>query len=535
MATAAGLNLPAVLAEGVAARLNAAAAEAEYWRPLLGEDAEPFTHFELGAPSAPTGDDTRGQTPSKPTTSAVTRMADRLDTLPRSPEDAGDLMEIAAGIQERTVSPLELTEHYLQQIEALNPKLIAYLTVSRERALGDAQRAEQDLASGIYRGPLQGVPIAHKDLIATKGVRTTYHTDHFKEHVPDVDAPVVALLAEAGSVLLGKANTLELGSGDGDVFGLARNPWDPERQVGGSSSGSAVAVAAGLAVAATGTDAGGSIRIPAAFCGVVGLKPTAGLVDMGKGRNGLSVTGPMTRNVLDAAVMLEAMTGLTGMVERVTGDMRGLTVGVPVDWIDVPLEDEVAATLHRSVDLLRSLGAGIHEVRLPHAAASEVLGGVITHVDCFGKYRFLLDSGARLGRFVHELLLAAELYPASSYLTAQKLRRLMLDEVASAHQQVDVMISPVVPYRAARLDQSELRIGETTVNPRTGQGRFTRLSNLTGYPSLSVPTGLDTNGMPLAVQLHGRPFEEATLLRVARAVELNNPQRSTRPRFHASF
>lgn len=516
MAAAAGLDLPAALADGVAARLNAAAAEASYWRPLLREDALPFAGFQLGGP------------PETAHTSSMPQV-------PRTPEDAGDLIELAAAIRERRASPLELTERYLQQIEALNPELIAYLTVSSERALADAERAEHELAAGKYRGSLHGVPIAHKDLIATRGIRTTWHTDYFKEHVPEADAPVVARLAAAGSVLLGKANTLELGSGDGDVFGLALNPWDLERQVGGSSSGSAVAVASGLAAAATGTDAGGSIRIPAAFCGVVGLKPTAGLIDMGRGRNGLSVAGPMTRTVLDAAVMLEAMASLSGIVEQTTGEVGGLTVGVPADWIDVPLEDEVAAALHGSIDLLRSLGAAVREVRLPHAAASEVLGGVITHVELFGKYRFLLDADARLGRFVHELLVSAELYPASSYMVAQRLRCLMIDEVASAHQEVDVMISPVVPYRAARLDQSELHIGETTVNPRTGQGRFTRLSNLTGYPSLSVPTGLDTNGMPLAVQLHGRPFEEATLLRVARAIELNNAQRSARPRFHSAI
>lgn len=512
LAAAAGLQLPEELAAGVAARLNAAAAETARWRPLLAEHLPPFTDFELErAPMAPVAAEG-----------------------PRTAADAGDLLEVGAALRARKVTAVALTEQYLSNIEKLNPQLIAYLTVSPERALQDARRADEELNGGIYRGPMHGVPIAHKDLIATRGVRTTYHTDHFKENVPDADAPIVSRLAHAGTVLLGKANTLELGSGDGDVFGLALNPWDPQRQVGGSSSGSAVAVAAGLAAAATGTDAGGSIRIPAAFCGLVGLKPTAGLVDMGEGRSGLSVTGPMTRTTLDAAVMLEAMSGVRGAAAQVHGGVDGLRVGVPVDWLDTPLEDEVKRALDDSIQALKAGGARIVQVRLPHAAASEVLGGVITHVELFAKYRFLLEAGAKLGRFVHELLVAAELYPASNYVVAQRLRRLMVRQVLAAHEQADVLISPTVPYRAARLDQTSLKMGDATVNPRTGQGRFTRLSNLTGFPSLSVPTGLDGNGVPLAVQLQGRPYEEATLLRAARCIELANPQRTARPRLYAN-
>lgn len=516
LGASAGLQVPLELAAGVAARLNGAAAEAEAWRAAVGQDTKPFRDFDL--PPAPTRRQARTHYPAP---------------AHRTPDDVGDLFDLATNIRERWLRPVDLAEDHLRAIERLNGELIAYLTVATERATADAERAESELRAGNYRGPLHGVPIAHKDLIATRGLRTTYHTDSFKDNVPDADAPVVTALMQAGTVLLGKANTLELGSGDGDVFGLARNPWNLERQVGGSSSGSAVAVAAGLAAAATGTDAGGSIRIPAAFCGVVGLKPTAGLVPMSKGSSGLSVTGPMTRTTLDAAILLEAMAGLSGVLEQVTGDVSGLRVGLPVDWLDVPLEDEVSDNLQHAATVLRGLGATVLEVRLPHAAASEVLGGVITHVDNFGKYRFLLERGAKLGKFVHELLLAAELYPAATYRLAQQLRQLMLEDVEAAHAQVDVMLTPVAPYRAALLSQTELRIGNTTVNPRTGQGRFTRLSNLTGYPSLSVPTGLDSNGMPLAVQIHGRPYEEDILLSAARAIELNNSQRSARPKIHA--
>lgn len=514
-ARTAGVEVPVELAAGVATRLQGVAAAVERWRPTIGE-TEPFGGFDFRRPIA--------STPSR-------SVSDRSSGT-RVQEDADDLLDISQSIRERRLSPIELTERLLAGIDRLDGSLTAYITVCHDRAMREATDLTTELDRGAYRGPLHGIPITHKDLIATRGVRTTYHTDHFKDHVPAVDAPVVERLTEAGSVLLGKANTLELGSGDGPVFGLARNPWDPERQVGGSSSGSAVAVAAGLALAATGSDAGGSIRIPASFCGIVGLKPTAGLVYMGEGKNGISVTGPMTRTVTDCAVMLEAMAGIDGLVEQVTGDVRHLTVGVPVDWVDTPLEDDVAASFQAALASLRLAGARVIEVRLPHAEASETLGALITHVDCFGKYRFLLEARAKLSPFFHELLLATELYTASDYMAAQRMRRLMIADVVDAHAQVDVMVTPTVPFRTARLDQMEFVVSGQVVNARTGQGRFTRLSNLTGHPSLSVPVGLDTNGMPLSVQLHGRPYQEGTLLRVARVIELANTQRAARPRIH---
>lgn len=540
LGAAVGLEVPRGLADGVAARLNAVAAAAEQWRPTVERDVAPFVDFEF-AHSAQLGvgvadprlDKAASASDSSSPALAAGAHPEYRSWPARTADDAGDLFDLAAAIRERRISPVAAAEEKLRAITELNGELIAYLTVSGERALADAERAERELTRGVYRGPLHGVPIAHKDLIPTKGIRTTYHTAAFKDNVPDEDAPIVKRLACAGTVLLGKANTLELGSGDGDVFGLARNPWDPDRQVGGSSSGSAVAVAAGLAAAATGTDAGGSIRIPAAFCGIVGVKPTAGLIEASKGTNGLSVTGPMTKSTLDAAVLLEVMAGEVGLVEQVTGDVAGLAVGVPVDWLDTPLEDEIADSMQHAIAVLRRLGASVREVRLPHASASEVLGGVVTHVDNFSKYRFLLEQGAQLGKFVHELLIAAELYPAAAYRLGQRLRRLMIEEVTAVHESVDILITPMVPYRAARIGETEVRVGGTTVNPRTGQGRFTRLSNLTGFPSLSVPTGLDSNGMPLSVQLHGRPFEEAVILSAARAIELNNDRRSVRPRFHA--
>ena len=495
MLAAAGLPAPQEVLPGVAARLGAMHAATREARRVVPDATPVFTDFPFSDPMS-------SEKPSNVLNS----------------DD--DLAGLSAALRTGRLSPVQLTEWYLQRIRDLNGDLIAFITVSEERALADARRAEAELRAGNWRGPMHGLPIAHKDLIATRGIRTTLHTHAHRDHVPDHDDPVVTTLADAGTVLLGKVNTLELGSGEGDVFGLAKSAWDPARQVGGSSSGSAVAVSAGLTAAATGTDAGGSIRIPAAFAGIVGVKPTAGLVGNSRG---ISVPGPMTRSARGAAIMLEAMSGRGGLVKGLESGVAGLRIGVPADWIDTPTEPEVKAAFEQAIAYLKSAGAVVTEVRLPSAEASEQLGALVTHVDCFGKYRYLLEQEARLSGFIHELLLAAELYPASDYRLAQKSRQLLIEEVDAVHRSVDLMITPMLPYRAAIVGETELVIDGTTINPRLGQGRYTRLSNLTGLPSASVPAGLDSNGMPLAVQLLGRAFEENLILRAARVLESRFP------------
>lgn len=495
MAEAAGLQAPEVVMSGVARRLTAMNSAAADARTRIAESVQPFTGFNFSHSAGS----------CQPTTELLVNYP-------------GDLAHIAHELRSGRLCPVLLTEWHLQQITERNSELLAYITISEKRALEDAHRARAEISAGNWLGPLHGIPIAHKDLISTRGIRTTLHTHAHRNDIPDHDAPVVARLATAGTIMLGKLNTLELGSGEGDVFGLAKNPWDLQRQVGGSSSGSAVAVAAGLAVAATGTDAGGSIRIPAAFCGIVGLKPTAGLMPEA---SGISVPGPMARTVRDAAYLLETMAGTGGLAAQLEAGIDGLRLGIPVDWIDVPTEPEVTSAFREAVAVLEEHGATVLEVRLPSAAMSEQLGALITHVECFGKYRYLLEQGARLGSFIHELLLAAELYSAADFKLAQKARQLLLSEVAAVHQQVDLMITPMLPFRAAKANQTELEIDGSIVNPRLGQGRFTRLSNLTGLPSVSVPVGLDSNGMPLAIQLLGQAHEEAVLLRAARVLERN--------------
>ena len=430
------------------------------------------------------------------------------------------------------ISALELTNAYLDSIERHNERLGAYITVTSERAREDAARADELLKSTRRPGPLAGIPIGHKDLILTKGIRTTFHTEAYKDFVPDVDAAVVEILDRAGTVLLGKLNTYELGSGDGPVFGPARNPWDPSRQPGGSSSGSAVAVSSGLAAAATGSDAGGSIRVPAALCGVVGLKPTRGVVSRFPDQGcSMSVIGPIARNARDAALLFDVMrrhdardpwsvpTEVTTAGARSTPRPSELVVGIPRSWLEAPMHGDVEGAFTTALETLADIGYKIRDIELPHAQLSETLGTVIAHVECAGRYRKLLDQGAPLSDFFRQLLIASQLYTASDYELAQHVRALQTHEVDSVHAYVDIICTPTVPYPAFAFDQTRMNVRGGQVNPRTGLGRYTRLSNLTGHPSLSIPCGFTREGMPVGLQLMGRPFEEATLLSIATAFD----------------
>lgn len=454
-----------------------------------------------------------------------------------------DIAHLAELIRCREISPVEVTRAYLAHIEALNGSLRAYITVTADRALAEAAAAESEIARGGGRGPLHGVPIAYKDMILTRGIRTTFHSRVFADCVPDRDAAVVERLSTAGTIMLGKANTYELGAGDGDLFGLARNPWDATRQPGGSSSGSGVAVAAGLAAGAVGTDAGGSIRVPAAFCGVVGLKPTYGWVSRyPEGWCTVTSIGPMTRTALDAALMMDAMAGpdprdeagagvpASAFAARLTGHIRGVRVGVADEESWPPIDAEVQAAVRAAVRALEDLGARVEPVSLPHAALSEVLAMVIAHVECYGRHRrFLVDRAAEIGTFFRRALTASQFYTARDYMVAQRVRRLVLRDFMAAHAHVDAILTPTVPYPPFRFGETALALAGGEVNPRTGMGRFTRWSNLTGFPAVSVPCGFTSVGLPVAFQLMGRAYEDGLLLNIAHAYQQATAWHRRRP------
>jgi len=435
------------------------------------------------------------------------------------------------------LSPLELTDAYLRRIEQLDPRLNAYLTVTAERAREDAQRATDELAAGRARGPMHGIPIAHKDLYETAGIRTTGGAKIHADHVPAADCTVARKLREAGTILLGKLNTHEYAYGittNNPHFGPTRNPWDPLRIPGGSSGGSGAAIAAGLAVAATGTDTGGSIRIPASVCGVVGLKPTYGRVSKA-GVLPLSYAfdhaGPLTRTVEDAAIVLNAIAGYdpadptsvrTPVVDATAGlgeGIRGLRIGVPRGYFFERLEDEVATALERALAELTRLGAELRDVEIPGAA--QAVGGVFGFVLAEAQEIHAASLATRPEDFGPDLqaLLGSPTPDAATLMSGLRAGDALTAAMRMALEAVDVLVTPTTPITAPRIGEESVRMGGADAPVIMAMIRCTAPFNATRLPALSLPCGFTRAGLPVGMQIAGRPFDEATVLRVGHAYE----------------
>jgi len=452
------------------------------------------------------------------------------------------ITEAAHLIEQRRLSPVELTQAYLDRIETFDPQLNAYLLVTADRALEAARKAEAEIAAGNYRGPMHGIPFALKDIYCTAGIRTTCHSRTRADYVPAFDATTVTKLHEAGAVLLGKLSTHEFAHG-GPSFDLpwpaARNPWNREHATGGSSSGSGASVAAGLAAGSLGSDTGGSIRNPAALCGLVGLKPTYGLVSRsGVYTNSFSYdhAGPMTWTVEDCAIMLQAIAGhdpkdpasAGGTVPdyraTLSQGVKGLRIGVLRHLYeeDVPVAASLKAALEQAYDVLRGLGAVIEDVRIRPAvdyhavkitgAESELLA---VHEPVLRKR--LNDFGADfLGRALGALMISG-----ADYMQASRQRRVMIAEMAPLYSRYDVLLT-AGPGPAARLDAWR------TIN-FWQRSSVTTPFNVTGSPALVQCIGFTDDGLPLSMQVVGRPFADAMVLRVAKAYEDATPWRRRRP------
>jgi aspartyl-tRNA(Asn)/glutamyl-tRNA(Gln) amidotransferase subunit A len=463
--------------------------------------------------------------------------------------------ELAAGLKSRRFSSLDLTLHFLGRIERLAPALNAFVTVTADRALDDARRADERLARG-EGGPLTGVPIAHKDIFCTDGILTTCSSRMLSNFVAPYDATIVERWRSAGTVLLGKTNMDEFAMGSSNetsYYGPVRNPWDPSRVPGGSSGGSAAAVAACLAPAASGTDTGGSIRQPAALTNLTGLKPTYGRVSrygMVAFASSLDQGGVLTRSAEDAALLLGAMAGfdprdstsvdapVPDYVAELGTPIQGLRVGVIREFFDTGLEPRVAALVQQAIDLLRTRGATIRDVSLPALPLSVPTYYVVAPAECssnlsrFDGVRFghrcdeprdLLDLyrrsrgegfGAEVKRRIMTgtYVLSAGYYDAY-YLKAQKVRQLIAADFARAFGEVDVVIGPTAPTPAFEL-------GAKTSDPITMylNDIYTIGANLAGLPAISVPCGFVQEGghdLPVGLQLVGPHFSESRLLAVS--------------------
>jgi len=443
----------------------------------------------------------------------------------------------ARALRARELSPLELTDAYLRRIEQLNPRVNAYITVTAERAREDAKRAGEELAAGNARGALHGIPIAHKDLYETAGIRTTGGAKIHANHVPAEDCTVARKLREAGTVLLGKLNTHEYAYGattNNPHFGPTRNPWDLERIPGGSSGGSGAAIAAGLATATTGTDTGGSIRMPASVCGVVGLKPTYGRVSKA-GVLPLSYAfdhaGPLTRTVEDAALMLNAIAGydpadphsarvpIADATAGLGAGVRGLRIGVPRGAFFGRLEDEVGPALERALAELGRLGAEVREVEVPGVA--EAVGGLFGFVLAEAQEIHAASLRSRpqdIGDDVRAIL-QTPAPDAAALMAGLRARDALTVAMRRTLETFDVLVTPTTPITAARIGQDTVRTGGADEPTLVAMIRCTAPFNATHLPALSLPCGFTRAGLPIGLQIAGRPFDEATVLRVGHAYE----------------
>jgi aspartyl-tRNA(Asn)/glutamyl-tRNA(Gln) amidotransferase subunit A len=433
---------------------------------------------------------------------------------------------LADHIRRRDISPVEAVEALLERIETHNETLIAYLHVDRDHALAAARAAELEIGAGGYRGPLHGVPVAYKDIYDVQSLPTTAGSKIMAGYIASEDSTVAARWRQAGAICMGKLNTLEFASGSMEVFGSARNPWHTDMTPGGSSSGSGAAVAAGLVHGATGSDTGGSIRGPASFCGIVGIKPTYGRVS----RAGviplswsLDHAGPMARTVADTALLLRAMAGadrrdpsaalqpVPDYTVGLNGDIRGLRIGVPRTYFFEALDPEVESAVRQAIAAMEGLGAVVREVELPHSAYGSAASWAIAYTEAFAFHRnnFFERSRDYTPTFLHKITGAACL-TAEERLTAQRLRQMISHEFRAALQDVDVIVSPTSAFPAHR-------IGGASAQSDTRS--LTRPVSLTGLPALALPCGFTEAGLPVSLQVIGRAWAESTLFRLGHAYE----------------
>jgi len=429
------------------------------------------------------------------------------------------LCDVSQLVKARLVSPVELAQILLNRIEALDGQVHSFISITRERALQEARQAEAEIFKGQWRGPLHGIPVAYKDNIETRNVRTTAHSRSMMEHVPSADAEVVQRLAQAGAICMGKLSLQELayGSpGDDDAFPSPRNPWSLAHSPGGSSSGSGAAVAAGFVYGAVGTDTGGSIRHPAAVCGVVGLKPSFDLVST-QGTIPLSPTqdhvGPLTRGVMDNAVMLQAMTGLSpGKPRKSTSDLR---IGIPFDLIDtIGLEASVQEAFDTTLGRLKSLGASIVPVPTPMAADFNALGTRIILYEAWARYGAALQANPELfGAAFRARVKRGAGISSRDYESAVKAREGIEHHYARLFASgVDAIVSP-------GREEPAMTMERLRSEPLGVRGQFTRIYNLARIPALVMPMGFSPEGLPLSVQIAAAFHDEASIYGIAAALE----------------
>jgi aspartyl-tRNA(Asn)/glutamyl-tRNA(Gln) amidotransferase subunit A len=458
---------------------------------------------------------------------------------------AGDLSKL---VQSKEISPVEIIEAHLTRIDATEPVLNSFITLLADQARKAARQAEKDIQAGRYKGPLHGIPVALKDLYNTGGVRTTSGSRIFDTFIPAEDCTVAAKFHQAGAILLGKLNMHQFAygpTGENPDYGHMHNPWNPDMVTGGSSGGSGSAAAAGQCTITTGSDTGGSIRIPAALCGIVGLKPTYGLVS----RHGLSALswsldhpGPMTRTVEDTAITMNVIAGhdprdvasakvdIPDYTSALTGDVKGLRIGIVKEYFEAPLDPQVRKAVMDAISLLESMGAEVKEVSYPMFNQSQAISSTVLMAEATAYHRDLLEKdGHQLYEPVRQRLEAGLFISAAEYLRAQQARSIFDQQGRRLLDEVDLLAGPTEPITAPEILASKVMAGEQEVGVVGALTQYTRPYNINGFPAISVPCGFSDDGMPIGLQLAGRPFDELTVLRAAHAYEQANDWHTRRP------
>jgi aspartyl-tRNA(Asn)/glutamyl-tRNA(Gln) amidotransferase subunit A len=453
------------------------------------------------------------------------------------------IAEAAKLIAAKKLSPVELTKTHLDRIKRLDPQLNAFLMVTEERALADAKAAEARQMSGSLRGKLDGIPIAHKDIYNTAGIRTTAHSKLLKDNVPARDARTVAKWAEAGTVMLGKLSTHEFAFG-GPSFDLpwppARNPWNRDHFTAGSSSGTGAAVAAGLILGGTGSDTGGSIRGPAALCGIAGIKPTYGLssrVGILPLAYSLDHAGPMAWTAEDCALLLQGMAGHDpedpASADRPVPDFtaelgkgaKGLRIGVARHFFETDnrASDTTRAGIDAALDFFRKEGAEVRDITLSPMVDYFAVGWLIMITEAFALHGpWLRERFNDYSEMLRDRVALAAMLTGPDIVQATRRRRVLCREMADAMADLDVIVMASAPAEAPRIDNVPKWSG-------IEKPSFTMPCNVTGFPAISICTGFGEGGLPISMQLAGKPFTEPTLFRAAHAYETAMPWRAKRP------
>lgn len=448
-----------------------------------------------------------------------------------------DILSAAKRIKQKDLSPVDLVKQSLAKISEENAQINAFITVAEEKALHEAKKLEQEALTGKIRSGLHGIPIAAKDLIFTKDLRTTMGSKVYENFVPDADATVIQKLKEAGAIIIGKTNTHEFAYGpigDRSFFGPCRNPHNLEKITGGSSSGSAAAVAAGMVSAALGTDTGGSVRIPSASCGVVGMKPTFGLVSK-KGVFDLAYTldhvGPITTTIKDNALLLNALVGFDPQdpyslqLEKrdysllIGKDVKGKVIGIPSYYFQY-IDEEVQSAVENAISLFEHLGASVKKVEMENMERI-ARGQVVTiqseaaaiHLDTIKYHKADIDAE------VYERLAESQNVRGFEYVLAQRDRKQLTAIFNQTFDEVDILLTPTLPVLPTDIGQRELEVGGQTEAVRHALLRLTSPTNFTGNPSLTVPCGKSESGLPIGVQLIARHGDEDKLYQFGYALE----------------